>query len=297
MLDQLYYFSEVYRQRSISRAADFLHISRQALSHSIKTLENDLGVELFVREKDGVTPTNAAESLFKSSQVILDEEAVIRKNMLAFTQNATNIRRYSICAPMFYVNYYGEELITQLSQCFPEDMFIMSTIKNSDDSGIAQKDINIQIKLSKQNRKSMKVPQDYQCLELLKLPLYIWVHASNPLAVTEDVSYAMLRTYPVSILKNTFNGTEFSALLNLGYDPVIEVQSNFKDSIRKFSHYTIDYRIGKDGFLLEGLLGNDPEFVRVKTLENIYVYVIYKKIIDENITSFIIESLKKSFLA
>lgn len=79
MLDQLYYFSEVYRQRSISRAADFLHISRQALSHSIKTLENDLGVELFVREKDGVTPTNAAESLFKSSQVILDEEAVIRK--------------------------------------------------------------------------------------------------------------------------------------------------------------------------------------------------------------------------
>lgn len=43
MLDQLYYFSEVYRNRSISRAADFLHISRQALSHSVK----GLGVEFF----------------------------------------------------------------------------------------------------------------------------------------------------------------------------------------------------------------------------------------------------------
>lgn len=53
MLDQLYYFSEVYRNRSISRAADFLHISRQALSHSVKGLEQELGVELFVREKDG----------------------------------------------------------------------------------------------------------------------------------------------------------------------------------------------------------------------------------------------------
>lgn len=296
MLDQLYYFSEVYRQQSISRAADFLHISRQALSHSIKMLENDLGVELFVREKDGVAPTKAADSLFRSACIILDEEATIRKNMLAFTQNSTNIRQYTICAPMFYVNLYGEQLINQLSKYFPEDMFVMSTIKNSDDSGIAQKDINIQIKLSKQNRKSMRVPQDYHCMELVKLPLYIWVHKSHPLAETEDVSYAMLRTYPVSILKNTFNGAEFSVMLNLGYDPVIEVPSNFKDNLRKFGHYTIDYIIGKDGFFLQGLLGNDPEFVKVKTLESIYIYVIYKKTIDEHITSFIIESLKNSYL-
>lgn len=110
MLDQLYYFSEVYRNRSISRAADFLHISRQALSHSVKGLEQELGVELFVREKDGVVPTKAADSLYESAQVILREEAQIRENMLSFTHKSADIRQYTIAAPMFYVNSYGETL-------------------------------------------------------------------------------------------------------------------------------------------------------------------------------------------
>lgn len=156
MLDQLYYFSEVYRNRSISRAADFLHISRQALSHSVKGLEQELGVELFVREKDGVVPTKAADSLYESAQVILREEAQIRENMLSFTHKSADIRQYTIAASMFYVNSYGETLITQLAQRFPTDMFILKTIKNSDDSITRQTDINIQLKLSKQNKKSMK---------------------------------------------------------------------------------------------------------------------------------------------
>lgn len=119
MLVQLYYFSwKLSEIRSISRAADFLHISRQALSHSVKGLEQELGVELFVREKDGVVPTKAADSLYESAQVILREEAQIRENMLSFTHKSADIRQYTIAAPMFYVNSYGETLITQLAQRF-----------------------------------------------------------------------------------------------------------------------------------------------------------------------------------
>ena len=173
MLDQLYYFSEVYRNRSISRAADFLHISRQALSHSVKGLEQELGVELFV--------------------VILRVEAQIRENMLSFTHKSANIRQYTIAAPMFYVNSYGETLITQLAQRFPTDMFILKTIKNSDDSITRQTDINIQLKLSKQNKKSMKVPQDYQCEELLRLAAYIWVQRDHPLTQAARIDYRTLR--------------------------------------------------------------------------------------------------------
>lgn len=296
MLDQLYYFSEVYRNRSISRAADFLHISRQALSHSVKGLEQELGVELFVREKDGVVPTKAADSLYESAQVILREEAQIRENMLSFTHKSADIRQYTIAAPMFYVNSYGETLITQLAQRFPTDMFILKTIKNSDDSITRQTDINIQLKLSKQNKKSMKVPQDYQCEELLRLAAYIWVQRDHPLTQAARIDYRTLRAYPLSVLKNTHNGEEFAQMLSLGYNPIVEVPSNLKGNIRRFGHYTIDFKYCKAGFFLDDLLGNDPDFKRLAIDEKMYIYVIYRKNISPEIVSFIVESLKTSLL-
>lgn len=295
MLDQLYYFTEVYRNASISRAADFLHISRQALSHSIKSLEHELGVELFVRQKDGVTPTKAADALYESAQNVLHEEAVIRKKMLTFSQDSGNIHQYTINAPQSYVHYYGEDLVTQLSQAFPQVMFVLSTIKNSDDISISQKDINIQIKINKQSRKSMQVPVDYQCVELKRLPMYIWVHRSNPLAMEKNNTYTMLRPYPLSVLKNTLNGLEFAKMLNLGYDPLVEVPSNLKGNIKRFGHYSIDVKMLKGHLLLEKDFKDDPELVSVKTLESIYVYVIYKKNIEEEIIDYIARSVKKSF--
>lgn len=46
-------FLEVIRQGSISKAADTLYVTQPALSRRIKTLENELGYELFIRKKGG----------------------------------------------------------------------------------------------------------------------------------------------------------------------------------------------------------------------------------------------------
>lgn len=55
--EQLHYFTEVYRQKSLGQAAANLYISRQSLSTSIRKIEQELGVTLFVRSAGGVTPT------------------------------------------------------------------------------------------------------------------------------------------------------------------------------------------------------------------------------------------------
>jgi DNA-binding transcriptional LysR family regulator len=63
MLVRLRTFVEVYRQRSISRAARSLELTQPAVSQHIASLEGAIGRQLFERHAQGVTPTPAADEL------------------------------------------------------------------------------------------------------------------------------------------------------------------------------------------------------------------------------------------
>lgn len=56
-------FSAVATHRSFRRAADALGLSRSALSHSMRALEQDLGIRLLNRTTRSVSPTEAGEQL------------------------------------------------------------------------------------------------------------------------------------------------------------------------------------------------------------------------------------------
>lgn len=62
---ELKVFSEVYLSNNLSRSAERLDLSQPAISKIIKRLETNLSTELFIRQKNGVKPTQAAISLFK----------------------------------------------------------------------------------------------------------------------------------------------------------------------------------------------------------------------------------------
>ncbi|WP_407332040.1 LysR family transcriptional regulator [Enterovibrio sp. 27052020O] len=62
-LNLLSVFLEVYRLRSITLAADALHMTQPGVSGVLKRLQQQVGVELFVREGRGISPTYAAVQL------------------------------------------------------------------------------------------------------------------------------------------------------------------------------------------------------------------------------------------
>src|SRR5215208_7670418 len=72
-LDDLRAFVVVARERSFTRAAAKLGVSQSALSHTIRELEERLGVRLLSRTTRSVSPTEAGERLFHSVGPRFDE--------------------------------------------------------------------------------------------------------------------------------------------------------------------------------------------------------------------------------
>lgn len=65
-------FAVVYRERSLTRAAEILCLSQSAVSHAIGRLRQSLGDPLFVREGQGVMPTSVADKLWPDIDAALN---------------------------------------------------------------------------------------------------------------------------------------------------------------------------------------------------------------------------------
>ena len=67
-IERLNYFVEVARVQSINSASESLHISQQALSQSMHSLEKELGVTLFKRSNKGIQLTEKREEPWRTER-------------------------------------------------------------------------------------------------------------------------------------------------------------------------------------------------------------------------------------
>jgi DNA-binding transcriptional LysR family regulator len=77
-LRQLRYLESVARHRHFTRAAEELHIAQSALSHQVRRLEQELGVELLRRTTRSVEPTEAGELVAARARAVLAETEALR---------------------------------------------------------------------------------------------------------------------------------------------------------------------------------------------------------------------------
>lgn len=70
---ELEYFLSVYSTRSITRSAEQLFVTPQALSKTIRKTESELGISLFDRTASGLVPTVEAERLSRHARIIVNE--------------------------------------------------------------------------------------------------------------------------------------------------------------------------------------------------------------------------------
>ena len=84
-LRQLRVFLAVAEERSFTRAAERLHLAQQGVSASVRRLETQLGVALFVRDTRSVALTPAGEALVDGARAVIAaaDEALARVRLVA----------------------------------------------------------------------------------------------------------------------------------------------------------------------------------------------------------------------
>jgi DNA-binding transcriptional LysR family regulator len=111
-LERLFLFSEVARHLNYSLAADMLDISKGYLSEQVKSLENDLGVQLLVRTTRSVRLTSAGQQVLEHLHIIRRHLLNLERSLDAEKGEIEGIIR--ITAPAIFANRY----LTEIFSCF-----------------------------------------------------------------------------------------------------------------------------------------------------------------------------------
>ena len=82
-LRQLRYFIALATHQHYGRAASVLHVAQPALSRQIRLLEEEFGVQLFVRHARGATPTEEALFLLERASFLVRYAEQIKQDMSA----------------------------------------------------------------------------------------------------------------------------------------------------------------------------------------------------------------------
>lgn len=96
---------------NVTRAAERLYMTQSALSKRIHALEDELGCELLIRSRRGVTFTPAGEMALAHALTAEHELALLRRNIAAYGDEVAGTLRAG-----FSVNYAATELPYVLAQ-------------------------------------------------------------------------------------------------------------------------------------------------------------------------------------
>lgn len=116
-LRQLAHAFALFQHQSFRRAAEAEHISQPALSRSIRSLEDSLGVLLFDRQTSDIAPTVFGQALLNRAETILVEAAELEREMQLL--QGLDIGRLSLSMGLYAAEVSGDRALADLLAAHP----------------------------------------------------------------------------------------------------------------------------------------------------------------------------------
>ena len=165
--------------KTLSKAAEILHISQPALTRSIQKLESELNVTLFDRQKNKITLNKTGELAVSHARRILADVEQMTQSIQAFERSLHTISIGS-CAPAPIV-----ELLYYLTEKFATMTFSSETV-NPDSLVLGLKNNTYQIIITNSPVKDSEIC----CREFCREQLFLPIPPAHPLAAKKDGIFA-----------------------------------------------------------------------------------------------------------
>jgi DNA-binding transcriptional LysR family regulator len=189
-LRQLRYVEAVASHRHFTRAAAAVGVAQPALSHQIKRLEQELGVELFHRSRAGVRLTDAGEILLPRVRRALSELDAGREELAAVTGLQTGRVRLGAMQALGSL-----DLPRAIAGFHREHPGVEVTLSEESTSRMQQLVVDGQLDLAIVAL-DVSIPDSLSSLPLLTEPVVLAVPNSHPLARQKSVEFQTLRNEP-----------------------------------------------------------------------------------------------------
>lgn len=228
---QIEYFIEVANHLNFTEAAKNLYISQPSLSKQIAMLEQEIGVQLFIRTKRDVYLTPAGLVLQKELTGVIDviENAIEKARQPDLGENGIiNIG----CLETLNVNVFLPMIIKKFRKKYPgiKLVFERDTFKSLREK-LLNETLDVVFTLSFEYDKSLKLISS----TLIKGNSYIAIASSNPLVNKVNLTVKDLKDQDFVIISRDESPNGFDAIINLcrknGFTPKIVKQLPNVESI------------------------------------------------------------------
>lgn len=280
---------------SITEAAKQIHISQPSLSAAVKEAENEIGFEIFNRNRSGIALTKeGVEFLGYARQVIQ------QMNLLEDRFFANKPQKQRFCVSTQHYTFTANAFVEMVQQ-FGQERFefvlnetqthqILEDVKNRfSDLGI--------IYLCGKNEIFLQKTMNEMGLvftELFKAAPHVFLRAKHPLAQQEFVTLKDLQPYPrLNFLQGSYESAEYSE------EPFSTV---FSEKVIRVSDRAaiVNLMIGLDGYTISSgiypryLQGNSIVAVPLKETDSMRIgYVLCKGQRLSELAAIYLEALKR----
>ncbi|HUP98104.1 MAG TPA: CysB family HTH-type transcriptional regulator [Usitatibacter sp.] len=201
-IQQLKYCHEVARRGlSVSAAADALHTSQPGVSKQIRALEEELGVELFVRQGRRFTAvTDAGREVLASVERILHELSALKAIGAEHADHARG--SLAVAVTHTQARYALPAVVTDFKKRFPE---VKLKLLQGNPRQLAAMVLAGEADLAVATEALDEYP------ELVTVPCYSWHHcvvvpAGHPLERVRPLTLEAIAAYPIVTYDATFAG-------------------------------------------------------------------------------------------
>lgn len=294
-LTQLKYVITIAGENSLNEAAKKLFISQPSLSSAIKLLEDEVGFEVFLRSKTGISLTPKGEEFLGYAKSVMEQYELLDARFVSHRnvkkRFSVSMQHYSFAVEAFIevVKRYGmDEYEFEIHETKTYE--VIENVKNQ------KSEVGI-LYLNDFNKNVLgKLFSDYglRFSPLIECGIYVFVAKTNPLSSKKEISIEELEPYPCLVFDQGMHNSFYYA------EEVLSTHE-YKQYIKANDRATmLNLMVGLNGFTLcsgiicEDLNGEEYCAIPLKSDEKMTVgYICRREAPISNIGQEYLEEIAK----